>query len=284
MRMNKAKYSVEKMCVMLGVGRSSYYDWLRRNTEITKPINIDQDIISEFNSSKKTYGSPRISEALNQRGIIVSKSTVARVMKKLGIQARPRRRYIHTTDSNHNYMIFDNVLNRLFYSEKVNEKWVSDITYIPTKNGWTYLTIIMDLADKMIVGWNLSKDMTAQNTTIACIKMALHKRKIKNKLIFHSDRGVQYCCSEFRNVLRTHKTIVQSMSRKGNCWDNAPAESFFKTLKTEWTKKFYYSTIEDARNSIFDYIERWYNTKRKHSAIGYKAPLQQHYFLTNTAA
>jgi len=282
--MNRANYSVEKMCKLLGVSRSSYYDWLKKDPVLKKEECIENQVVELFEDSKGTYGSPRICEELLDQGVIISKATVARVMKRLGIQARPRRKFIHTTDSKHNHRVFDNILNRSFGSQRVNEKWVSDITYIRTKQGWTYLTVIIDLADRMLVSWTLSKDLSAYQTTVACLKIALQRRKPKQPLVFHSDRGIQYCCIEFRKIVEQTKCIQQSMSRKGNCWDNAPAESFFKTLKVEWTNKFNYENLEQAQKSIFDYIERWYNTKRKHSSIGYKSPLQKHYFLTQTAA
>ena len=282
--MNRAKFPVEKMCKTLGISRSSFYDWQKKKDERKLTQSIDNAVIQIFDESKRTYGSPRISASLEQRGIIVSKSTVARVMQSLGLQARPRRKYVYTTDSKHDHRVFENILNRNFNASQVNKKWVSDITYIPTAEGWAYLTVIIDLADRMVVAWNLSSDMTAQNTSVACLRKAITTRKVKQNLIFHSDRGVQYCCSEFRLIVRATKHIKQSMSRKGNCWDNAPAESFFKTLKVEWTRKFQYLNIEQARTSIFDYIERWYNTKRRHSTLGYMSPLEKYYFLTRTAA
>jgi transposase InsO family protein len=282
--MYSAKYPVEKMCRVMGVSRSSYYDWLKKRPLKNKIDRFQKEVIKEFSESKQTYGSPRICSALNERGIALSKSTVARIMKQTGLQARPRRRFVHTTDSKHNYKVFENLLSRNFESKRINEKWVSDITYIPTRKGWTYLTVIIDLADKMVVGWSLSDQMTAKSTTIASLKIALKRRKIRESLIFHSARGVQYCSIDFRRIISKSKHIQQSMSRKGNCWDNAPAESFFKTLKVEWTNKYVYKDIDEARKSIFDYIERWYNTKRKHSAIGYMSPLEKYYFLTQTAA
>ncbi len=283
--MNRANYSVEKMCKLLGVGRSSYYDWLNKEDVSTQcSTRLDSEVIRLFEDSKRTYGSPRISQVLKQMGIVVSKSTVGRMMSRLGLEARPRRKFIHTTDSKHDLRVFDNILNRCFTVEQVNKKWVSDISYIPTQQGWIYLTVIIDLADRMVVGWTLSKNMSAQQTSVASLNTALHRRNPRTKLILHTDRGVQYCCSEFRSVVGKAKCIHQSMSRKGNCWDNAVAESFFKTLKTEWTNKFKYKNIEEAQKSIFDYIERWYNTTRKHSTLGYMSPLQKYYCLTQTAA
>lgn len=282
--MNRARYSVERMCQLLMVTRSSYYEWLKRKTVKTTRRDIEREVKQVFKACKGSYGSPRICEELKEKGIQVSKSTVARVMQKLGLQARPRRKYVHTTDSRHGYKVFDNILNRSFEADQVNTKWVSDITYIPTQKGWAYLTVILDLADRMVVGWTLSDDMSAYKTTVASLKVAMQRRRPKGKLLFHSDRGIQFCCSEFRSTIRKSKYITQSMSRKANCWDNAPAESFFKTLKVEWTNKFTYKNLREAEKSIFDYIERWYNTKRKHSTNMYMSPLQKFYYLTQTAA
>jgi len=272
------------MCSTLCVSKSAYYEWRKIEPNKKKINSLAEEVFKVFRASKSTYGSPRICEELKEAGIDVSKSTIARIMNRLDIQARPRRKFVHTTDSKHDHKVFDNILNRMFDSQQVNQKWVSDITYILTDQGWVYLTVILDLADRMIVSWSISKDMTARNTTVACLLKALKRRRIDKEMIFHSDRGVQYCCTEFRKILESKACIKQSMSRKGNCWDNAPAESFFKTLKVEWTSKFQYKDIEEAHRSIFDYIERWYNTKRKHSSLGYMAPLQKHYFLTRTAA
>lgn len=282
--MNRARYSVEKMCKVLGMSRSAYYDWLKKDCKGAMKKGIDRRIKEVFENSKRTYGSPRVYQELKQHGVKTSKSTVARIMQRQGLQARPRRKFVHTTDSNHDYRVFENILNRHFTSERVNEKWVSDITFIPTKMGWTYLTVIIDLADRMIVGWTLSEDMSAQHTSVESLKIALQRRKVNKKLLFHTDRGVQYCCSEFNAIIKQTEYVYQSMSRKGNCWDNAPAESFFKTLKSEWVNKFDYQSFVEAKKSIFDYIERWYNTKRKHSTIEYMSPLQKFYSLTETVA
>lgn len=283
--MNRAKYTVERICRLFRVSRSAYYEWLKAKKVVKiETTNIEFEIRRIFEWSKGTYGSPRVCIELSKIGVITSVSTVARIMRKLKLQARPRRKYVHTTDSEHGYSIFENILNRGFISDQVNQMWVSDITYIPTKEGWTYLTVVIDLADRMVVGWNLSKDMSARNTSIASINIALQRRQPKSSLLFHSDRGVQYCCAEFRYLLKTKGNVRQSMSRKGNCWDNAPAESFFKTLKVEWTRKFDYADKNEAQKSIFDYIERWYNPKRIHSANGYLSPLQKFYLLNQTAA
>ena len=272
------------MCSLFGLSRSGYYAWLRRqpvkpNSELLKP-----EIKELFDQSKGTYGSPRMTIALQERGYQVSRSTVGRIMRSLGIMARPRRRYVSATHSHHGYRVAPNLLNREFTATRVNEKWVSDITYIPLNRGFVYLTVIIDLADRMVVGWNLSADMTAKNTVIRSFKNACYLRKVKKPLIFHSDRGVQYCSADFATLLQQNKWIRQSMSAKGNCWDNAVAESFFKTLKIEWVNKRSFTNIQQARGSLFDYIERWYNTKRKHSANDYLSPLEKSNLLCNRTA
>ncbi|MEZ4917808.1 MAG: IS3 family transposase [Saprospiraceae bacterium] len=184
-----------------------------------------------------------------------------------------KRKYVHTTDSNHNLRVSPNLLDRKFEVKTVNTVWVSDITYIPTDNGWRYLTAILDLADRAVVGWTLSQTMFAQNTVIDALKQAIHKRGVKpqSELLFHSDRGAQYACDEFRKLL-TDYGMVQSMSRKGNCWDNAVAESFFKTIKTEELNRHQVIKAENLNSLIFKYIEGWYNTQRIHSALNGLSP------------
>ena len=272
------------MCRLFTISRSSYYAWCNRPERTLKRDEIRSSVRYSFEKNKRTYGSPRLTLELQEQGIKVSRATVARVMRKESLIARPRARYVHTTDSAHGLAVAENILNRDFSASRLNEKWVSDISYIPTKQGWAYLTVILDLADRMVVSWSLSPDMSCQNTTLKALKIALQRRKINQPLLFHSDRGVQYCSADFRQVVEQNRWLSQSMSRKGNCWDNAVAESFFKSLKTEWVKKYKYSSIKEANKSIFDYIERWYNTKRKHSAIGYLSPLQKHLLFFNRSA
>ena len=195
-------------------------------------------------------------------------------MRAAGLKSKVRKKYQITTDSNHKYPIAKNLLKREFNPDSINKVWVSDITYIRTKQGWLYLTIIMDLFDRQIIGWALSKTMHASKTVIPAWKMAISKRNITSKLIFHSDRGVQYACNEFRKLFKENSLILQSMSRKANCWDNAVAESFFKTLKTELVYHENYNTINEAELSVFEYIEIWYNKQRLHSALGYLTPYE----------
>jgi transposase InsO family protein len=190
-------------------------------------------------------------------------------MKGAGIRARKPRKFIATTDSKHNYPIAPNVLNRIFKVTRPGEVWVSDITYVRTQAGWMYLTVIIDLFDRKGVGWAMSKGLTALETSIPAWRMAVKNRPITDKLIFHSDRDIQYACEAFTNILNANPLVIRSMSRKGNCWDNAVAESFFKSIKAECIYLNEFPTQATAQVSIFEWIETWYNRHRRHSALGY---------------
>lgn len=264
------------MCRVLKVTRSGYYDWLKR-----KPSQRSlerQEIVLEikriYQQSNSIYGSPKITNELKNMGWKVSRPRVARIMNIEGIRSITCKKYrVVTTDSKHNYPIADNYLGRDFQASQPGSKWVSDITYIPTKQGWLYLTIIIDLYDRKVVGWSLSTNMTARDTIMAAWKMATINRPIASGLLFHSDRGVQYACKEFAGTLQKIK-VIQSMSRKGNCWDNAVAEAFFKILKSEMINHKTFKNILEAKVEVFRYIEGWYNRKRKHSYLGYLTPEQ----------
>jgi len=276
------------MCDFLKVTRSSYYKWLKGSISKRKAENtmLTNEIVKIFNNSKQTYGSPRITEELRRMDINVSRPRVAKLMKKAGCKSKVKKKYRVTTDSNHKYPIAENILNRNFKPNRINKAWVSDITYIRTRQGWMYLTIILDLFDRQIIGWALSKTMHTNKTIIPAWRMAISKRQITDELIFHSDRGVQYACNRFTNILRSHPLVKQSMSRRANCWDNAVAESFFKTLKTELIYHQKYNTISEAEISVFEYIETWYNRKRLHSSLGYLTPVEFElkYYQVNNAA
>ena len=194
-------------------------------------------------------------------------------MRELNLKSIIRKKWIQTTDSKHQYTVAENILNRDFFAANIAEKWVSDLTYIRTMEGWLYLTTVIDLADRKVIGWSLSETMDAKNTTVKAFLMAKGNRTITNELIFHSDRGVQYACSEFRSELEK-LPIIQSMSRKGNCWDNAVAESFFKTMKTEMVYQQVFRTKKSAGLAVFEYIEVWYNRKRRHSTLGFLTPVE----------
>jgi transposase InsO family protein len=222
-----------------------------------------------------------ITQALKRESVKVSRPRVARLMKKAQIQSKRKRKFVVTTDSNHTYPVVENKLDRNFTAEVTGKAWVSDLTYIPTNEGWMYLTTVIDLADRKVIGWALSETMKASATSIAAFNMAIKNRPVEKELIFHSDRGIQYACTEFRNLVESHTKIVRSMSRKGNCWDNAVAESFFKTLKSDLVYGNNFQTIKGARTAVFEYIEIWYNRKRLHSSLGYRTPQEMEIFLLN---
>jgi len=270
---NAHKFTVEKMCSLLGVSTSGYYKWRKQRLgSKQKKTDLEDLIRFEFENSRSTYGSPRIADQLNDQDYICSKSTVARFMKRMNIAARTKKKFRITTDSNHDYRIFDNVLNRKFEVELPGKVWVSDITYIRVSNRWMYLTVVIDLADRMVIGWSLSKDMSATHTVTRAFLNACMLRQPSKEFIFHSDRGVQYACNDFTELVK-QKEGIQSMSRKGNCWDNAVAESFFKTLKIESIYKYKIMNAKQAHSIIFDYIDGWYNTIRRHSALNGLAPI-----------
>ncbi len=260
------------MCEVFKVSRSSYYQWLRNGPSDRWKENerLLVDILDVYESSHKSYGSPRITQELRAQNKKVSKRRVAKIMQAAGIQTRKRRKFKATTDSRHKYPIAPNVLNRNFLATRPGEIWVSDITYVRTYSGWLYLTVIIDMFDRKVIGWFMSKNLTTDDSIIPAWFMAVTNRPIKEDLIFHSDRGVQYACDDFTEILKQNILITRSMSRKGNCWDNAVAESFFKTIKVEWIYSRIFEDQAQATLSIFEWIERCYNKRRRHSALGYK--------------
>lgn len=269
------EYSVAMMSQVLGVSRSGYYKWVNMSPEKSlQSRQLDKEIKNAFNENFMTYGSPRIAQYLVQKGILYSKTTIARCMHRLKLIARPKRKFVVTTDSDHNYKIADNLLNRNFEVDHLNTCWVSDITYVLVGSRWMYLTTFIDLADRMVVGWSLSDNMTAHDTVSAAFKDAVYKRSISkgSELMIHSDRGVQYASTEFGNLLKDYDCI-QSMSRKGNCWDNAVAESFFKTIKIEALNRYKFKDSFSLKKVIFRYIDGFYNTVRFHSALDGLSPL-----------
>ena len=260
------------MCKVFKVMKSSYYEWLRSGPTARWQENekLLTEIMDIFEASHGTYGSPRITKELRVKGWTVSLNRVAKMMRAAGIRARKPKRFVVTTDSKHNYPVVPNVLDRKFRATKPGQIWISDITYVRTKNGWLYLTVIIDLYDRKVIGWSMSNGLSAKETIIPAWLMATWKRPVMQELIFHSDRGIQYACKEFAEILQANNLITRSMSRKGNCWDNAVAESFFKTIKVEWIYSQNFTNQKQAQLSIFEWIESWYNRKRRHSALGYK--------------
>lgn len=258
------------MCKVLKVSQSGYFRWKNNliSNRIHKANCIKEIITTIYFESKQRYGSPRITIELNVLGYKISRITVAKYMKQLGLFSKLSKKFKVTTDSKHNYLVVENVLNRQFLQSQPSKAWISDITYIHTKEGFLYLTTIMDLYDRKIIGWSLSDSMSTNETSLASWKMAIRNRNVQTGLIFHSDRGVQYANNKFANVLDSYK-VIRSMSGKGNCWDNAVAESFFKSLKTELIYGNKLITKEQMKLQVFEYIEIWYNQKRRHSALNY---------------
>ena len=258
------------MCKVLKISQSSYFRWKKCpfSVRFHKKEELKQRILTIYFDSKQRYGSPRITAELNNLGFKISRITVSKYMRELGIRSKLSKKFKITTDSKHNYLVVENILDRDFESTKPAQKWVSDITYIRTIEGFLYLTIVLDLYDRKVIGWSLYDEMSTEKTSLSAWKVALANRKIEKGLIFHSDRGVQYANNKFANMLESHH-VIRSMSRKGNCWDNSVAESFFKTLKTELIYGNKLINKQQMELEIFQYIEIFYNKKRRHSALNY---------------
>jgi len=268
------------MCRVLKVDKSSYYYWIKSGSVVKKvDAKLNELIEIIFVQGRQIYGTRRIKDKLLQRyGLIVSRRLIGTIMKDLGLIAKTKKKYkINTTDSNHNLPIANNILNRDFYSGTPDTKYVGDITYIPTNEGWLYLATVIDLYSRKIVGWSMADNMKVSLVNDA-LNMALQIRKPDKGLIWHTDRGSQYASYSHRDLLNNHG-IIQSMSRKGNCWDNAVAESFFHTLKTELTHHEIYETRAEANQSIFEYIEVFYNKQRMHSSNNNLSPVEFEEFM-----
>jgi transposase InsO family protein len=267
-------YSVEMMARMFKVSRSGYYSW--KNSCRSKREQENEEIVKEITAIQKSvkyrYGSPRIIRELKKRGYNIGHNRVARLMKEHNLGRRTRKLYRSTTMSKHKLHIADNLLNRGFYPAKMDQVWASDISYIATSEGWLYLCVVIDLYSRKVIGWSLSTRLTADMVVRAFLTACMNRKPPKG-MIFHSDRGSQYCSGDFRDQLSKYK-IRQSMSRKGDCWDNAPVESFFKTIKTELCGSKAFRNRKEARMAIFEYIEVFYNRIRLHSTIGYLSPAE----------
>jgi transposase InsO family protein len=275
MREHKEQYSITKMAKALGVSRSGYYAWEKRkpSRREEEDLELSELIRQIFSDHQNRYGSPRVWDELKDLGWRISRKRVERLMRKLKLRARRRKKRIITTDSRHSHAVAPNILGQNFHATQPGEKWVSDITYLRTTCGWIYLTVIIDLWDRKVIGWSMGKSVTAHQVCLALL-MASSNRPPLEGLIFHSDRGVQYCSDEFRHLLaRLCPSVCQSMSGKGNCWDNACAESFFKTLKVELDILDGKHSSREVQRAVFEYIEIYYNRRRKHSALGYATPV-----------
>ena len=274
------------MCRALKVSTSGYYDSVKRKpcSQLIRRQSIAQAAAVSYFQSRRVYGYRKVYEDLAQ-GVTCCKETLRRVMREIGLLSRIKRKFVVTTNSDHALAIAENILNRNFTADKPNHKWAADITYIPTKMGWLYLAVVMDLFSRRIVGWSMS-DTIDSVLVQSAMKMALADRRPHAGLIHHSDRGVQYAANDFQDLLEVNN-VVCSMSRKGNCWDNACVESFFGSLKNEWVRGKIYESFDDAKKDIFNYVEMFYNRKRRHASLGYVSPVvyeEMHEMKQNRAA
>ena len=268
------QFSITLMCQLFKVSRSGFYAYCTRPLSSRQRANeeLDKKISTIFNDHKKRYGSPRITRVLKSHNEHCSHTRVARRMKEMGLVAVAKKKFKVTTDSEHHLPVYSNVLNRDFSTTSINQKWACDITYIRTQEGWLYLAVVIDLYSRAVIGWSMSKRMK-KSLVCDALMMALFKRKFPKNVIVHSDRGSQYCSRKYQTILKDYR-LIGSMSRKANCWDNAIAESFFHTLKVELVHECIYTTRDQAKLSLFQYLEVYYNKNRMHSAIDYSTPFE----------
>lgn len=277
MHEHKDDYPVTTMCDMLKVSRSGYYAWCDRPPSDTaqRRAELTEQIRQVHDDSRQVYGSPRVHRELAARGVKCCVNTVARIMRKNKLKSKMQRRFrVRTTDSDHDRPIADNVLGQRFEQSAPNHAWAGDITYVPTDEGWLYLAVVLDLYSRRVIGWATANHLKA-SLAIDALTMAIDQRLAAgadlSQLLHHSDRGVQYASDPYRAVLAAHRVTV-SMSRRGNCYDNAVVESFFGSLKTELVHHEHYATRPQAMQSLFEYIEVFYNRQRRHSSLGYRSP------------
>lgn len=274
-RDHRDEFPVEVLCDVLGVSRSGYYAWAGRpaSPAAVRRERLAEQIREVHEGARSVYGSPRVHRELMARGVACCENTVAKLMRAHGLRSKAVRRFVpRTTDSRHDRPTAGNVLAREFYPERPDAAWAADITYIPTAEGWTYLAVVIDLFSRKVVGWATADHLRAELPAEA-LRMALTHRRPAGELLHHSDRGAQYASDAYQSLLAGHG-IEPSMSRAGNCWDNAVAESFFGTLKRELVHHESYAGHEDARRSLFEYIEVFYNRVRRHSTLGYRSPAE----------
>ena len=266
-------YPVTLLCKVTGATRSSYYDWHNRGPKIIPPeeMALRRRMKELFRASRDSLGSRTLMENLHSEGFEVGRDKVRRLMKSMNLKVRKKYKYQATTDSKHHLPVAENVLDRQFNPEAPNQAWGSDITYLWTQEGWLYLAVIIDLYSRRVVGWCIDKRMT-QSLVIRALMMAVNLRQPPSGLIHHSDRGSQYASHAYQALLKQYG-IICSMSRKGNCWDNAPVERFFSSLKREWTGNRLYLTRQVAIADVREYVAVYYNAQRLHSTLGYKTPV-----------
>lgn len=272
---HQREFSVKRMCHILQVARSGYYAWQRRVPSATaeRQAQLTERIRLVHQRNRAVYGSPRVHRDLLAEDVRCSKNTVAKLMRAAGLRSKMHRRFrVHTTDSRHPHPIAPNRLNRAFCQSQPDQAWAADITYIRTAEGWLYLAVVIDLCSRRIVGWATSDSLAAE-LCMRALAMAVRERRPPGEVLHHSDRGVQYACDDYQGLLARHG-LQPSMSRRGNCYDNAVTESFFGTLKTELVHHERYATREAAQQSLFEYIEVFYNRRRRHSALDYVSPAE----------
>jgi len=276
---HRGTFKVGRMCKLLKVSRSGYHAWVNRPESRRSRENrsLEAKIRVLHSASHGIYGAPRIHQDLIDDGIPCGKNRVARIMRKADIRSRTKKKFKATTNSKHNFPVAPNRLNQKFKVDAPDITWVGDITYVHTNEGWLYLAVLLDLFNREVVGWSTSSRLTRQ-LAIDALQMALGRRNPGNDLMHHSDQGSQYASTDYQKILKDHG-VTCSMSRKGNCYDNAVAESFFGSLKSEWVNHNRYATRSEAAQSIFYYIEIFYNRKRRHSSIDYVTPQEYEIFL-----
>jgi putative transposase len=271
---NAGRFAVKLMCSVIEVSPSGYYAWLNRPESARARANrrLLNQIREAHRRSRRCYGSPRITRELRAQGLCVGENRVAKLMRAAQIRAKSVRKWRATTQSSHRLAVAENTLNRAFNVTKPDRVWAGDISYVWTTEGWLYLAVVLDLYSRAVIGWAMSERLTTELATDA-LTMALRRRKPKGGLLHHSDRGIQYAAGDYQRLLAEHG-IDCSMSRKGNCWDNAVVESFFHTLKVELVHHQRYLTRDEARQDIFEWIEVFYNRQRRHSTLGYRSPAE----------
>jgi putative transposase len=269
---HRGRWPVTALCGALGASPAGYYAWRGRpaSARRLRQEALTAQIRAVHARAKARYGSPRVHAELAAQGHGCCRNTVARLMRRAGIAAKAARKFRRTTDSGHGLPVAENLLDRRFDPTAANRAWVADLTFIPTRQGWLYLAAVEDLYSRMVVGWALDARMTSR-LVVDALAMAVRRRLPGEELLAHSDRGSQYASAHYRQLLARHG-ITCSMSRRGNCWDNAPMESFFASLKKELVHHEDYRTRDQARGSLFEYIEVFYNRQRRHSALGYRSP------------
>jgi len=275
-QVHATEHRITTLCRVLGVSKAGYYAWTQRpaSARARADAQLVEEIKQIHQTSRRTYGSPRVHAELRAQGKRHGENRIARIMRAEGIRAKVRRRYRVTTDSQHDHPVAPNVLDRHFAVDEVGQPdqiWVGDITYLPTREGWLFLAVILDLASRRVIGWALRHVLEGALTRDA-LRMALTARRPGPGVLHHTDRGSQYAAGEYQALLRAH-AMVCSMSHVGDCWDNAVSESFFATLKRELVDEADWATRDEARTAVFEYIEVWYNRHRRHSSLGYLSPV-----------